>query len=55
MQDDIVAPENTLDMYNFMVNQGVTTAVLDTTTLTGLHTPSGTTFVMTIMMELMTW
>jgi hypothetical protein len=55
MKDDIVAPENTLDMYKLFVNSGVTNAVLDTTTLTGLHTESGSKFAMQLMMELMLW
>lgn len=55
MHDDIVAPENSVDMYNFFVQNGVTGAVLDTTSLTGLHTASGTTFAMTLMMQLMMW
>ena len=55
MNDDIVAPENSIEMYNFFVNNGVTNCVLDTTSLTDLHTPSGTTFAMTLLMELMMW
>lgn len=55
LHDDIVAPENSVDMYNFFVKNGVTTAALDTTSLTGLHTPSGTTFAMTLMMQLLSW
>lgn len=55
MRDDIVAPENSVDMYNFFVKNGVTTAALDTTSLTGLHTASGTTFAMTLMMQLLMW
>ena len=55
LHDDIVAPENSVDMYNFFVKNGVTTAALDTTSLTGLHTPSGTAFAITLMMQLLRW
>jgi len=55
LNDDIVAPENSQQMYDFFVANGVTGAELDTTSLTGLHTPSGTTFAGTLLMELMMW
>ena len=55
MNDDIVAPENSQQMYNFFVANGVTGAELDITSLTGLHTPSGTTFATTLLMQLMMW
>ena len=55
MDDDIVAPENSIELYNFFINNGATKAVLDTTTLTGPHTSCGETFAMTMLMDLIAW
>jgi hypothetical protein len=55
MKDDIVAPENSIEMYNFFVNNGVTNCVLDTTSLTGKHMASGTSFAMLLIAELGIW
>jgi hypothetical protein len=55
LNDDIVAPENSVEMHHFLINNGVTNAVLDTVTLTKPHTLSGETFGMQLMMELMMW
>ena len=55
MNDDIVAPENSLHLYNFFRNSGATKAVLDTTSLTSQHTASGTTFAFSLLQELIMW
>ena len=55
MNDDIVGAENSLDMYNFFVSNGVTGAVLDTTTLSAVHLVSGQQFAIKMITELMMW
>ena len=44
MNDDIVAPENSIRMYQWLVSKGVQNAVLDTSSLTGSHMNSGMYF-----------
>ena len=48
MKDDIVAPENTVMMHQWLKSQGVN-AVLDTTSLTGSHLSSGSYFLIYVM------
>ena len=55
MNDDIVAPENTLEMYQFFVDNGVTDAAVDTASLTGGHMDSGTLFAVILISELGSW
>jgi len=55
MKDDIVAPENTVEMYHMFEQNGVTKAVLDTTTLTGKHMDSGMSFAMIMIQEITLW
>ena len=55
LNDGLVAPENSKQMYDFFVSNGVTNAVLDTTTLTLKHLDSGASFAMQMVMELMRW
>ena len=55
MEDDIVAPENSIELYNFFINNGATKAVLDTTSLTGPHLLCGGTFATALLMELFMW
>jgi hypothetical protein len=49
LNDDIVAPENSKRMYQWLVNQGVQNAVLDTTSLTGTHLGSATYFLLNVI------
>ena len=49
MNDDIVAPENSIRMHQWLVSKGVQNAVLDTSSLTGLHTQSGQYFLLYVM------
>ena len=44
MNDDIVAPENSIRMYQWLVSKGVQNAALDTSSLTGSHMNSGMYF-----------
>lgn len=46
LKDDIVAPENTKNLYNWLKSKGVQNAVIDTTSLTGTHMGSGGVFLM---------
>jgi len=55
LNDGLVAPENSKQMYDFFVSNGVTNAVLDTTTLTLKHLDSGVSFALQMVMELMSW
>jgi len=56
MKDDIVAPENSLMIYQWLKNQGVQSAVLDTTSLTGTHMSSGMYFLLNAMsVDLIGW
>ena len=50
--DDIVPAENTVTMHHFFLDSGVTNARIDTTSLTGSHLASGTSFLLTIMTAL---
>lgn len=55
MNDDIVAPENSIRMHQWLTSKGVN-AVLDTTSLTGRHTQSGQYFLLYVMsIDLMGW
>ena len=49
LNDDIVAPENTTQMYQWLVSKGVQNAVLDTTSLTGTHLGSATYFLLNVI------
>ena len=49
LNDDIVAPENSQMMYQWLVNKGVQNAVLDTSSLTGTHLGSATYFLLNVM------
>ena len=49
LKDDIVAPENSKWMYQWLVSKGVQNAVLDTTSLTGTHLGSGTYFLLDVI------
>ena len=51
LNDDIVPAENTVAMHHFFIDNGVTNARIDTTSLTGTHTESGTSFLVTLLME----
>jgi len=56
MNDDLVAPENSQMMYQWLVSKGVQNAVLDTTSLTGTHMASGMNFLLYAMtMDLRGW
>lgn len=55
LNDDIVAPDNTVEMYRFFANNGVTNAALDTTSITGTHMASGMSFAMLLIAELGQW
>lgn len=56
LNDDIVAPENSQMMYQWLLSKGVQNAVLDTSSLTGLHTQSGQYFLLYVMsIDLMGW
>ena len=52
LKDDIVPAENTVAMHRFFLDSGVTNARIDTTSLTGTHTESGTSFLLTLLMEI---
>ena len=55
MNDDIVAPENTIMMHQWLLDKGVN-AALDTTSLTGTHLASGTYFLLYAMtVDLIGW
>ena len=49
LKDDIVAPENSQRMYEWLVSKGVQKAVLDTTSLTGTHMASGQYFLLNVI------
>ena len=49
LNDDIVAPENSQRMYQWLVSKGVQNAALDTTSLTGTHMASGTSFLLYVI------
>lgn len=49
LNDDIVAPENSTQMYQWLVSKGVEHVVLDTTSLTGTHLGSGTYFLLNVI------
>ena len=51
LNDDIVPAENTVAMHHFFLDSGVTNARIDTTSLTGSHLDSGTSFLLTLLME----
>lgn len=55
MKDDIVAPENSVNMYHLFEQNGVTNAVLDTTSLTAKHLDSGMSFAIMMIQEIMQW
>ena len=56
LNDDIVAPENSQQMYNWLVSKGVQNAVLDTTSLKDKHMDSGTSFLfIVISYDLIGW
>ena len=52
LNDDIVPADNTVAMHRFFQENGVTNARIDTTSLTGSHLESGTSFLLTLVMEL---
>ena len=52
LNDDIVPADNTVAMHRFFQENGVTNARIDTTSLTGSHLDSGTSFLLTLVMEL---
>jgi len=54
LKDDIVAPENSKNMYQWLKSKGVQKAVIDTTSLTGTHMGSGTYFLFYVVMNDMT-
>ena len=49
LNDDIVAPENSEMMYEWLVSKGVQNAALDTSSLTGTHMASGIYFVLNVI------
>ena len=49
LNDDIVAPENSQRMYEWLVSKGVQHAALDTSSLTGTHMSSGIYFVLNVI------
>ena len=51
LKDDIVAPENSKNMYQWLKSKGVQKAVIDTTSLTGTHMGSGTYFLFYVVMN----
>ena len=55
MKDDIVAPENTVEMYKFFEQNGVSKAVMDTTSLTEIHLDAGTQFAIKMITEFSMW
>ena len=52
LKDDIVPSDNTVAMHRFFQENGATNARIDTTSLSGSHTASGTSFLLTIVLEL---
>lgn len=56
LNDDIVAPENTIAMHQWLVSKGVQNAVLDTSSLTDTHMNSGMYFLLYVTtVDLMGW
>ena len=51
LKDDIVAPENSKNMYQWLKSKGVQKAVIDTTSLTGTHMGSGMYFLFYVVMN----
>ena len=51
LNDDIVAPENSKNMYQWLKSKGVQKAVIDTTSLTGTHMGSGMYFLFYVVMN----
>jgi len=49
LNDDIVAPENSEQMYQWLVSKGLEHVVLDTSSLTGTHLGSGTAFLLNVI------
>ncbi len=49
LNDDLVAPENSQRMYEWLVSKGAKKAVLDTSSLTGTHVESGTSFLFNVI------
>ena len=49
LNDDIVAPENSQRMYEWLVSKGVQNAVIDTTSLTGTHLGSASFFLLNVI------
>ena len=49
LNDDIVAPDNSKMMYQWLVDKGVQNAVLDMSTLTGTHLGSATYFLLNVI------
>ena len=49
LNDDIVAPENSKQMYQWLVSKGLEHVVLDTSSLTGTHLGSGTAFLLNVI------
>ena len=49
LNDDLVAPENSQKMYEWLVSKGAKKAVLDTSSLTGTHVESGTSFLFNVI------
>lgn len=56
LNDDIVAPENSQQLYQWLINKGVQNAVLDTTSLTGTHLGSASYFLLNVITyDLINW
>ena len=55
LNDDIVAPENSEKMYQWLVSKGVEHVVLDTSSLTGKHVESGKFFILYAIGDLSGW
>lgn len=55
VKDDIVGVENSVEMYKFFEQNGVSKAVLDTTSLNDIHLASGTQFAMLMISEFVMW
>jgi len=49
LNDDLVAPENSKQMHQWLLNQGVQNAVLDTTSLPVTHVASGQYFLLNVI------
>ena len=49
LNDDIVAPENSQRMYEWLVSNGVQNVVIDTTSLTGTHLGSASFFLLNVI------